>query len=351
MKKRVDYLIIGQGLSGTFLAFHLLQKQKSFLIIDQGLASSSSYIAAGLINPIALKRLSKAWRSEEFLAYNASFYPQLESFLQKKYVFPLPMQKLILSENEEYFWQFRCKNFGLSNYIDEKLTDLEEGHNFSSNFKKGNVKQTSWLNISALLTDFRAFLKQNELILETSLNYAEIEEGSYNEIEYDKVVFCEGANATNNPFFKDLPFALNKGQLITIRSNEIPSQSILKKGAFILPVGERLFKVGATFSWKWEHNEIDKGKTEVLKQQIAEITKAKFQIEKESCGLRPASRDRRPLIGQSKEKDNAYIFNGMGSKGCFMAPLLVHEFFEYVENGTPLDREASIERFKPNLSA
>lgn len=351
MKKKVDYLIVGQGLSGSFLAFQLLQQQKSFLVVDQGLNFSSSYIAAGIINPIVLKRLTKTWRVEEFLSYNPNFYSQLEGFFKKSYLFSIPMDKLISSEEEEVFWRYRFDNFALEKYIEEFLEEGNNPSHYTSNFKRGKVKQTSWLNISAVLEDFRKYLKDTNQILESSFDYSALSQNAYMGIEFKQVVFCEGSNAINNPYFKHLPFALNKGQLITIKCDELESSSILKKKAFLLPVGNNLFKAGATFAWSWENNYIEQEKTDLLKQQVEEITTSDYTVIDEVCGIRPASRDRRPLMGRHTEYRNYYIFNGMGSKGCLMAPLLTQELLQFVEEEKELHKEATIDRFKPSLNA
>jgi flavin-dependent dehydrogenase len=60
----VDYFIIGQGLAGTSVARRIEQAGKSVLVIDDGLKSSSSLVAAGMWNPIVFKRLNKSWKAD-----------------------------------------------------------------------------------------------------------------------------------------------------------------------------------------------------------------------------------------------------------------------------------------------
>ncbi|MFT5168556.1 MAG: glycine oxidase, partial [Saprospiraceae bacterium] len=61
MKKEVDYLIIGQGLAGSLLAYQLLERGKTVQIIDNHHNGASSSIAAGIINPITGRRFAKSW--------------------------------------------------------------------------------------------------------------------------------------------------------------------------------------------------------------------------------------------------------------------------------------------------
>ena len=58
---RADFLIVGQGLAGTLLAWECERVGCSFAIADAGHATASSGVAAGMINPITGRRLVKSW--------------------------------------------------------------------------------------------------------------------------------------------------------------------------------------------------------------------------------------------------------------------------------------------------
>lgn len=351
MNKKVDYLIVGQGLAGSFLAFQLLQEKKSFLIIDKGLSFSSSFVAAGVINPLVLRRYTKTWRAKDFLKYNDSFYDSIQSFFSKKYHFKAPIKKLISSEDEEIFWHQRLKKEDLSDFIESELKSGEGLTSIKKHFKYGNVKQTSWLNISEFLIDFRKHLLSEELLLEETFEYENLESHQYKEVEFNKLIFCEGSKAKNNPFFPVDAFSLNKGQLMTIESSALQSKDILKKKVFVLPIAKNKYKVGATYSWKWNqtsddgNHEVESEKTDQLKEMFAEIYEGEYNITTVEAGVRPAVKDRRPLIGRHPRKKHIYFFNGMGSKGCFMAPLLSKEFVDYLENMVELSSDIDIQRY------
>ena len=55
-KRQVDFIIVGQGIAGTLLAHDLLEKGHSVYIIDKPMIASASKVAAGLINPVGMKR-------------------------------------------------------------------------------------------------------------------------------------------------------------------------------------------------------------------------------------------------------------------------------------------------------
>ena len=83
----------------------------------------------------------------------------------------------------------------------------------------------------------------------------------------------------------------------------------------------------------------------MLKSYMEEMTTANYTVSKVETGIRPSIKDRRPIIGQHPDKKNIYIFNGMGSRGCFMAPLLVEEFINHAEHGIALHPEVSLSRY------
>ena len=76
--KSADYIIVGQGLAGTLLAHDLLENNQSVLIIDKPHAAMASRVAAGLFNPVGVKRCIRSWRADDFLSFAIERYKFLE---------------------------------------------------------------------------------------------------------------------------------------------------------------------------------------------------------------------------------------------------------------------------------
>ena len=74
MQKQYDYLIVGQGLAGTLVAWFLEQTGKTFIVIDKHDVSSSSNIAAGIMHPITGRRLVKSWRADDLIPFAEDTY-------------------------------------------------------------------------------------------------------------------------------------------------------------------------------------------------------------------------------------------------------------------------------------
>ena len=72
----VDYLIIGSGLAGISFAETALLNNKNIFVVDCG-QNSSSKVAAGLYNPVILKRFTPVWDAQNQLQLLDGFYKNL----------------------------------------------------------------------------------------------------------------------------------------------------------------------------------------------------------------------------------------------------------------------------------
>jgi glycine/D-amino acid oxidase-like deaminating enzyme len=76
---------------------------------------------------------------------------------------------------------------------------------------------------------------------------------------------------------------------------------------------------------------------------IAEITG-------QQAGVRPSTKDRRPILGEHPYHKNMFIFNGLGTKGVSLAPYFVKQLSEFIFLQKDINPEANIERHYPLYS-
>jgi glycine oxidase len=76
------------------------------------------------------------------------------------------------------------------------------------------------------------------------------------------------------------------------------------------------------------------------------LTDKNYTIINQESGIRPTTRDRRPIIGTHQAFNKLHVFNGLGAKGYLLAPLLAKEFVTHLLTGAPLDPEVVINRIK-----
>ena len=150
----------------------------------------------------------------------------------------------------------------------------------------------------------------------------------------------------SNPYFNHLPLDGTKGELFIIRAPKLDLKVIVNTSVFILPLGNNLFKVGATYNWE-DKTSIPtvEGKQE-LTDRIKEILNCDFEIVSHFAGVRPTVKDRKPLIGTNNIFKNIHVLNGLGTRGVMLGPTLAKLLFESIESGVPLPNDINIERYE-----
>ncbi|HET6766743.1 MAG TPA: FAD-dependent oxidoreductase, partial [Chitinophagaceae bacterium] len=160
-----------------------------------------------------------------------------------------------------------------------------------------------------------------------------------------KIIFCDGINSTKNPYFKALPFAVNKGEAILIEAPGIPSTHIFKKGMILTAVQNNLYWIGSNYLWEFP----DDRPTEQFRRQtellLKNWLKVPFRIVDHKASIRPANIERRPFVGFHPVYKNIGILNGMGTKGCSLAPFFARQLTEHLISGKEILPEADIKRF------
>ncbi|PKP14923.1 MAG: FAD-dependent oxidoreductase, partial [Bacteroidetes bacterium HGW-Bacteroidetes-23] len=143
-----------------------------------------------------------------------------------------------------------------------------------------------------------------------------------------------------------LPLDGTKGELLIIKSKALKLDVILKSSVFIIPLGNDLFKVGATYNWEDKTaTPTEEGKNELL-SDLKSLLTADFEVIEHLAGVRPTVKDRRPMLGTHPKHPKLHVLNGLGTRGVMLAPDMAKMLFENIENQIPLDKEIDIKRFK-----
>jgi glycine/D-amino acid oxidase-like deaminating enzyme len=342
MEKK-DVVIVGGGLAGLSLAYHLLKYTKNILLIDKGV-NYSSRVAAGMINPLVFRRMTKSWRVDEFIPYLTQFYAEVESLSGASFHHPIEMRRLFSSEQERNFWLEKQEAF--SNYmwpINEADTNYTSVKN---QFGSGRVKAASHINTAVFLNALSTYLKTQITVLESEFDYQLLKEKSYDNYSFEHLVFCEGYLGADNPYFSNLHLQQTKGETLLLKSNSIPETESLNRKCFVLPLGNKHFKIGSTYVWNsTDLNTTEEGRTTLL-HNLSYLTDESVEIVEQEAGIRPTTEDRRPLMGTHPEIKHLHIFNGLGTKGYMSSPLLAKELAAYLINGEEIHPEARITRFQ-----
>ena len=87
MVKKYDYIIIGQGIAGSTLAWNLYFENKTFLILDSENNNSASKAALGIYNPITGRRKALTWNFHKVFKGLEKFYRRVEKNIGVKILF------------------------------------------------------------------------------------------------------------------------------------------------------------------------------------------------------------------------------------------------------------------------
>src|SRR5690606_27501909 len=131
---------------------------------------------------------------------------------------------------------------------------------------------------------------------------------------------------------------------LVIKAKDLDLDVILKAGLFILPIGDDLYKVGATYNWEDKTNIPTIHAREELLSELRQVINCNFEIVDHLAGVRPTVKDRKPLVGRHHNYSNVYLLNGLGTRGVMLAPYLSEKLFNYIEFETPLDSDVDINR-------
>ncbi len=73
--------------------------------------------------------------------------------------------------------------------------------------------------------------------------------------------------------------------------------------------------------------------------------KAPFNTMDDLAGLRPATLERRPFVGLHPLHPSIGILNGMGTKGCSLAPYFAKQLTDHLVYNMPIAPDADVKRF------
>ncbi|TBV27708.1 FAD-dependent oxidoreductase [Meridianimaribacter sp. CL38] len=343
----VDYIIVGCGLAGIAFCEQLRQNNKSFVVFDNS-SQHSSTVAAGLYNPVILKRFTEVWRAQEQLDIALPYYKSLESLLSKKLDYKSSIYRRFSSIEEQNEWFSAADKPALEPYLSTKIVK-NTNVSIDAPFGFGEVLHTGRIDTNVLIDSYRLFLEDNNRLYKELFKYEDLiidrQEIKYNTISASHIVFSEGFGILKNPYFKSLPLSGTKGEILTIKAPDLKLDYILKSSAFLVPLGGDLYSVGATYNWDDKTNSTTIEAKEELVSKLKKFMTCSFEVVNQVAGIRPTVKDRRPLVGSHNNYSNVFVLNGLGTRGVMIAPYVAQQLFNHIEKDEPLELEINISRF------
>jgi len=348
-----DYLIIGQGISGTFLSYYLQKLEKTVLVIDEYNSDSPSNITAGIINPVTGRRLVTVWMADQVLPFAWDAYTDIGKELD----IPAISQKNVIDFFPNPFMRegFLEKIKSGDQYIHAFPEQNHFNPYFNYEFGCGEIRPAYTAHVEVLLPSWRNHLNKQGILREEKFERSEMklvaDKVIYKDLTAGKIIFCDGPSGFENPDFNRLPYAPNKGEALVVEIPDLPPHHIYKKSMMLVPMVEtNQFWIGSSYVWDFDdasptaefHN-----RTNVV---LKEWLKIPYRILEHRAGLRPATLERRPFCGIHPLIPQVGILNGMGTKGCSLAPFFANQLAQLLVNGKPVAADADVARFRKVLS-
>ncbi len=346
-----DFIIVGQGLSGSVASLSLMRSGYTVCVINNSSLSSCSSVAAGIWNPVVFKRLTKSWLADDVVPELNEFYGYAEKLFNVTLIRHRHIIKPIVEEQEKNLWLKKAKSDTV--FLDPVIyNDLSISAN-STIQSYSKVLNAGSLDVTLFLERTKNHLVNNNSYLDDTVDHSLLENHithvSYKSVKAKNIIFCEGHLISANPYFNWIPMKPAKGEILTIYCEEIVLKNdILNKGLFILPVAPHTYKVGATYEWEHLNDLPTKKAKEELTQKLDAIINVPYKIIKHEAGVRPAVIDRRPVIGRHPTVENFFIFNGFGTKAVMLAPYFAKQFTGFLQAQVSINKEADPARFYKN---
>ena len=345
---KVDFIVIGSGLAGISFCEQLRVHNKSFVVFDNR-SQQSSIVAGGLYNPVVLKRFTPVWKSKEQLQIALQMYNRLEDDFNVKINYKIPVYRKFSSLEEQNDWFTASDKLNLSEYLS---TTLIKNSNLciDAPFGFGEVLKTGRIDVKTMMSVYKTFLLNDNRFFEDGFSYNDLKILSdgfkYKDIKANNIVFAEGYGIKKNSFFKELPLVGTKGELLIIHAPDLKMDYVLKSSAFLIPLGDDFYIVGATYNWVDTSNNISQEAKGELLSKLKTFVKCPLKVVNQVAGIRPTVKDRRPLVGKHPIHKNMYVLNGLGTRGVMIGPYVAKQLFNFIEFGTPLEKEIDVTRFQ-----
>jgi glycine oxidase len=321
------WLIVGQGLAGTCLAWQLWWRGVPFQLIDDD-RGGASRVAAGLINPVTGKNFEPTPGVEWSLPEAVACYEKVSHILGTTCWHPLPILRLAKSQQEWAKIQSKQNRPDVRPWVAPEVVDPPTGF-------EGAVRVVGGGRL-----DTRIFLDASRTFFTA--------QGLFRPESYctrhppARTIFCDGAAGLLSQ--RAGPHRCAKGEILTLHAPHWPQDQIrIGAGGWLVPIGDSRYKVGSTYTWE----SLDVLPTPEGAMKIKSIANSlggpDYEIMDHQAGLRPILRRSQPLIGPLNS--GHWIFNGLGSKGSLQAPATARHLADWLESGQPTSPQHDIREY------
>lgn len=337
MSAHPEFVIVGQGLAGTALAWHLLRRGRTVLVVDRESGGCSRH-AAGLITPITGKRVAKSWRWDELRPTAAAFYHEIETETGTTFFHPRGSIRLFGSDDERARYPGPNNEFAIrSDWFDARFGGFA-------------MPDAARLDVSRYLEASREHFRTRGAYRAATIDPKQIAHTTTGisipelNLTAQTLVLCRGFAPDDDPWFGSIPFRAAKGEILTVRVPGLAEERAIHRGVWLAPAGNEMFRVGATYSWhQLDTTPTATGRAE-LEGRLRELIKLPFEVVGHAAAVRPIIGGSVPVLGRHPDTPRVAFFNGLGSKGSLLSPFFGNQLAAHLCGEGDIDPEVDVQK-------
>lgn len=351
------FLIVGQGLAGTALAWRLHERGVPFVIVDRDEPVTCSKVAAGLVTPITGMRLSLNWRFTEFRDEAVRFYETLEQRLGQRFYFALDQVRLFRDAAARDLFRRRLEDPAVAAQV-TKL-DWSDGPKRLLDetvfaMPQGGFEQTGggYLDTAAYLAASQRWFAaagcwQRGEVLPQDLEIRPDGTVSWQDTDYAAAIFCLGWQGADVPWFKWVPFQSARGSIITAQAEGLDGEHrvVNSSGCWLLPRADGGLRIGPTYEPQFDRtapHQPDPERLAGLREKVNRLVLPPVHWQEVQTAVRPIIKRAKWVVGRHPQHPQIGFFNGLGSKGALRAPWAARHLMDHWLDGSPLEPELDL---------
>jgi len=344
----VDYIIVGLGIAGICFSKQLLEHNKRFLVISDK-CSGATEKSGGVFNPIVLRRFTAPEYTIKYTEYALNMFAAMEKMTSTSWMYPdQNVYRIFASIEEQNNWFTASDKPHLKPFLAPKI-ELNSNNFIQAEFGLGKVLKSFRIDTIAFLQSFQRYFLKTQKLMEESFNHSNLsfQNGDYpiryKHVKAKAILFAEGTRILQNPFLPKAVIRPNKGEYLIIKAPDLKLDYMLKGGVYIIPLGEDLYKVGATYSHDDNTIQPTQAARKEIEEKLQKMITCHYDVVDQIVGARPVTNDRQPILGEIKT--GMYVFNGLGTRGFTRGPYYSKVLFDAIENKQSVPKQMDVKRF------